>query len=110
MTADIFPFFWADAGLCGAAFLVDFTGAGRAGFLAAGLWIGFFATGLAALRGGALAVDFARAGAFGTGLRAAGFLAGRAAADFFVAGFLTAGLCLEFAISLTTLSLSGRVL
>ena len=57
-----------------------------------------------------LAVDFARAGALGAGLRAAGFPAGRAAADFFVAGFLAAGLCLEFAMFLTTLSLSGRVL
>jgi hypothetical protein len=96
--------------LCAAAFLVDFAGAGCAGFLAVGLCAGFFTTGLAALLAGALAADFARTGALDAGLRAAGFLTGRAAAGFFAAGFFAAGLCLEFAMLFTTLSLRGRVL
>src|SRR6185312_12413988 len=98
-TADIFPFFGAAAGLCGAAFLVDLTGAGRAGFLATGLCAGFFATIFFA----GLAADFARTAGFGAGLRTTGFLALLAAADFFAAGFFATGLDLDFAILLTNI-------
>ncbi|HTI95384.1 MAG TPA: hypothetical protein VL425_02610 [Rudaea sp.] len=81
------------------AFLVGLTGFG-AGFFAA-----TFLIGLAGL-------DGLRDAAFGAGL-CAGFFAAAfftGLADFFAAGFFAGGLRLEFAMLLTTLSLSGRVL
>jgi hypothetical protein len=85
--------------LCGVAFLVDLIGLG-AGFFGATFFIGL--TGL----------DGLRDAAFGAGL-CAGFFAAAfftGFADFFATGFFAAGLRLEFAMLLTTLSLSGRVL
>ncbi|HST27034.1 MAG TPA: hypothetical protein VLK26_01545 [Rudaea sp.] len=98
-TADIFPFFAVAAGLCGAAFRVDLTGAGRAAFLAAGLATGFFATtffaGLTGLRDAAFGAGLC------AGFLAAGFWTGLA--GLFAADFFAAGLRLEFAMCFTNI-------